>query len=64
MKTGKVSDYLNYRNAPENQDVYSFLSDEEISEEFAQEYINNYDVDFPLSEEYYDDIQNGRFGDS
>lgn len=64
MRTGRVADYLNYKNAPESQDVYSFLSDEEISEEFAQEFINNYDSDFPLSEAYSDDNQNGRFSDS
>lgn len=64
MKTGRVSDYLNYKNASESQDAFSFLSDEEISEEFAQEYINNYDGDFPDSEEYRDDNQNGRFSDS
>ena len=51
MKTGKVSDFLNYKNASDSED------DMEISEEFAQEFINNYDVDFPAAEEYKNDYQ-------
>ncbi len=52
MKTGKVSDFLNYKNASDSED-----DDMEISEEFAQEFINNYDVDFPAAEEYKNDYQ-------
>lgn len=46
MKTGKVSDYLNYKNA---RDSVGFPLDdeEEVSEEFASDYINNFDTDFP-----------------
>ena len=51
MKTGKVSDFLNYKNASDSED------DMEISEEFAQEFITNYDVDFPAAEEYKNDYQ-------
>lgn len=52
MKTGRVSDFLNYKNASDRED-----DDMEISEEFAQEFINNYDVDFPAAEEYKNDYQ-------
>lgn len=52
MKTGRVSDFLNYKNASDSED-----DDMEISEEFAQEFINNYDVDFPAAEEYKNDYQ-------
>ncbi len=46
MKTGKVSDYLNYKNARDEQG-FPLEDDEEISEEFALDYINNFDTDFP-----------------
>lgn len=62
MKTGRVSDYLNYKNArdserPPEHDVFS--------EEFAEEFVNNFDGDFPemqksqteiSSSEEYEDI--------
>ncbi|MGN1418964.1 MAG: hypothetical protein ACI4W6_06525 [Acutalibacteraceae bacterium] len=64
MKTGKVSDYLNYKNARDIENLTD-LEDEEISDEFAQDYINNYDSDFPARGEEYEDVdQNGRFSDS
>ena len=43
MKTGRVSDFLNYKNASDSEE------DLELSEEFAEEFINNYDVDFPAA---------------
>ncbi|MCM1545154.1 MAG: hypothetical protein NC110_07645 [Ruminococcus sp.] len=36
MKTGKVSDYLNYKNASQNVDSLP-IYDDEFSEEFAEE---------------------------
>ncbi|MGN0468738.1 MAG: hypothetical protein ACI4GY_08455 [Acutalibacteraceae bacterium] len=64
MKTGKVSDYLNYKNARDVENLTN-LEDEEISDEFARDYINNYDSDFPAHGEEYEDVdQNGRFSDS
>ena len=51
MKTGRVSDFLNYKNASDSEE------DLELSEEFAEEFINNYDVDFPAAEEYQNDYQ-------
>lgn len=67
MKTGKVSDYLNYKNARDSESV-TRLGDEEFSDEFSDGSINNYDSDFPASDgkgkEYEDADQNGRFGDS
>lgn len=51
MKTGRVSDFLNYKNAPDG------IEDSELSQEFAEEFINNYDSDFPAAEEYKDDYQ-------
>lgn len=51
MKTGKVSDFLNYKNAPDS------MEDAGLSQEFAEEFINNYDSDFPAAEEYKDDYQ-------
>ncbi len=58
MKTGKVSDYLNYKNARDESEVP--FDSESFSEEFAQEFINNFDSDFPAMEkrsdaEYSDD---------
>lgn len=58
MKTGKVSDYLNYKNARDEEEIP--FSKREYSEEFAQEFINNFDSDFPEVErrrkaEYSDD---------
>lgn len=63
MKTGKVSDYLNYKNAKEEEDAFPPF-DEEVSDEFAVDFINNFDSDFPALEEYEDVDQNGRFSDS
>ena len=51
MKTGRVSDFLNYKNASDSEE------DLELSEEFAEEFINNYDVDCPAAEEYKNDYQ-------
>ncbi len=44
MKTGKVSDYLNYKNA---RDERKTPFDADFSEEFAEEFANNFDNDFP-----------------
>ena len=57
MKTGRVSDYLNYKNARDEGEIP--FSAAEFSEEFSQEFINNFDGDFPeverRSAEYSDD---------
>lgn len=44
MKTGRVSDYLNYKNARDGE--IPFENDIE-NEEFAEEFVNNFDGDFP-----------------
>ena len=54
MKTGKVSDYLNYKKAREFP--LSDYPDEETAEEF---YMNN-----PEAKEGFYDSQNGRYSDS
>lgn len=54
MKTGKVSDYLNYKKAREFP--LSDYPDEETTEEF---YMNN-----PEAKEGFYDSQNGRYSDS
>lgn len=60
MQTGKVSDYLNYKNAQS-----PFEDDAEISEELAQEYIRNFGREIPDDDEdFYDVDQNGRYSDS
>ncbi len=61
MKTGRVSDYLNYKNARDEKKDVPFFGDE-VSEEFAEEFINNFDNDFPAMEnrrdiEYSDDYE-------
>lgn len=60
MQTGKVSDYLNYKNAQS-----PFEDDAEISEELAQEYVRNFGREIPDDDEdFYDVDQNGRYSDS
>lgn len=56
MKTGKVTDYLDYKNAKETPDIFSEY-DEEASDEFAIDLERDF-------EEYEDDNQYGRFSDS
>ena len=46
MKTGKVSDYLNYKNARDEQ-VLPVYEDEEFADEFVSDYHDNSDSDFP-----------------
>lgn len=64
MKTGRVSDFLNYKNASDVGDEFPFYPDEEISSEFAEDFINNYDSDFPETQVYENDNQDGRYSDS
>ncbi len=54
MKTGKVSDYLNYKRAKDFP--FSDYPDEETADEF---YLNN-----PDAKEGLYDTQDGRYGDS
>lgn len=54
MKTGKVSDYLNYKKAKDFP--LSDYPDEETADEF---YLNN-----PDAKEGFYDAQDGRYGDS
>ncbi len=63
MSTGSVSDYLEYKKA-RDRELVSDIFDSEVSPEFAQEFINNFDSDFPamdrkktdmIYEEYSDD---------
>ena len=49
MKTGRVSDYLNYKNA---RDEERPCERDELSEEFAEEFVNNFDGDFPEMQEH------------
>lgn len=49
MKTGRVSDYLNYKNA---RDEGRPFERDELSEEFAEEFVNNFDGDFPEMQEH------------
>ena len=60
MKTGKVSDYLNYKNAKELYGAYP-VCDEEVSEEFSFDAEENAQNGYYPSEEYEDDNQYGRF---
>lgn len=61
MKTGRVSDYLNYKNARDEEGSFEH---DVTSEEFAEEFVNNFDGDFPEmqsqkeapSSEEYEDI--------
>lgn len=46
IKSGRVSDYLAYAKAQENDFAPTFPR-EDLSAEFAEEFINNFDVDFP-----------------
>lgn len=63
MKTGKVSDYLNYKNAEDHD--YPLEDNSEMSEELAQEFAKTLGEDVADDdEEYYDVNQNGRFSDS
>lgn len=64
MQTGKVSDYLDYKNA-KSEEQYPFEDDAEISEELAQEYVRNFGEEISdYDEEFYDVDQNGRYSDS
>ena len=56
MKTGKVTDYLEYKNANESHDIF-----EEYNEEYSDELSLDLERDF---EEYEDDNQYGRFTDT
>lgn len=58
MRTGKVSDYLNYKNATEFADDLP-VYDDEFTEEFSREFANEIDLDFPSSEVHDDDYENG-----
>lgn len=65
MKTGKVSDYLNYKNAKDTATPgFPAYDSEEMAQEIAADYINNFGREIPADEEYEDDHQNGRFSDS
>ena len=56
MKTGKVTDYLDYKNAKESPDIF-----EEYDAEFSNEISPDLERRF---EEYEDDNQYGRFSDT
>ena len=62
MRTGKVSDYLNYKNARDEKKATPFFGDE-ISEEFAEEFVNNFDSDFPAMEKRDDIEYSDDYGD-
>ena len=46
IQTGRISDYLAYSKAPARDFSPPDLG-EDVSAEFAQEFINNFDSDFP-----------------
>ena len=56
MKTGKVTDYLDYKNAKESPDIF-----DEYDAEFSNEISPDLERRF---EEYEDDNQYGRFSDT
>ena len=56
VKTGKVTDYLEYKNAKESPDIF-----DEYDTEFSDELSVDLERDF---EEYEDDNQYGRFSDT
>lgn len=56
MKTGKVTDYLEYKNAKDAPDIF-----DEYVEEFSEELTADPQRKF---EEYEDDNQYGRFSDT
>ena len=58
MRTGKVSDYLNYKNANEFTDDLPVYEDE-FDEEFSQEFVNDVEGGFPSNEVREDDYENG-----
>lgn len=62
MKTGKVSDYLNYKNANEFIDELP-VYDEEFAEEFAEEEQDDYD-DESFGEENDHDYEDRWIGDT
>ena len=62
MRTGKVSAYLNYKNARDEKKATPFFGDE-ISEEFAEEFVNNFDSDFPAMEKRDDIEYSDDYGD-
>lgn len=49
MKTGSVADYLEYKKARDESASPNYY-DEDVSAEFAEEFINNFDSDFPAME--------------
>ncbi len=56
MKTGKVADYLNYKNASEYTDDLP-VYDEEYGMEFLEGIANDIDGQLPFDEEYSDDYE-------
>ena len=46
MSSGSVSDYLEYKKARDRELVRDIF-DSEVSPELAEEFINNFDSDFP-----------------
>lgn len=63
MQTGKVSDYLDYKNASDFDDMPVY--DEEFSKEFAAEDLNDDEYDeIPYGKEYEHDYEDGWFGDT
>lgn len=46
ISTGRVSDYIEYKKARDREAV-SALFDNEVTTEFAEEFISNFDNDFP-----------------
>lgn len=60
MKTGKVSDYLNYKNAKSNIDNLP-IYDDEFSEEFAEEVFG---AEHDFGEGYDHDYEDGWIGDT
>ena len=62
MKTGSVADYLEYSRAKDESDVPNWF-DDEMSAEFAEEFINNFDGDFPEMEPVNTEVDDEEYFD-
>ena len=62
MKTGSVADYLEYSRARDDSGAPNYY-DEDVSNEFAEEFINNFDSDFPEMEQIHTEVDKEEYFD-
>lgn len=62
MSTGSVADYLEYKRARDRELVRDIF-EEEVSPEFAEEFINNFDSDFPAMDRKKPNMIYGEYSD-